>query len=676
MLRRSCCIALAAACAATSAHAGPPPGYALGLAVYRPATNHVYAYSDLATKAFALNGSFGVAGDVPVVGDFDGNGVSDLALFHAGTWSIDVNHDLGRDLSLNFGGAGDIPLAADFDGDGIADLVVYRNGTWFIRSSRNAQVSQRALGGSAADKPVIADFDGDGVPDLAVFRSGTWLIQTHSTTGADIIDHFGGLPDDAPCAADWDQDGRADLCIFRNGIWYFRSLGASAVLDAYAFGAAGDIPLPGGAFDSAAIYVKAGASGTQDGSAAHPFPTLAKAFDAAVDGSVIRVAGGNYTESLGLVGPAVNYAPGKFGKNNLKLLGVSRRAVNITPASGDAITLWGATGNVIEGFTIGSTTGRGVVLIGGAGSVNPSLPGSSVKLALNTIAQTYSYGVLVTGASQADIRHNQINSSKITSGIGTQGGAPSATIVDNELAFNGYTLASGANGNGIEAQSSSQLTIQGNRIHDNNRFGIIGVTDSHLTINGNALTANRLNGVILCGSSPGDTSTAQIVGNEISHNGVDVQNGQGYNGVEFFITCIGTQTVTGNVFDANSLNGIFIGAGTATIGNNSFSNNGNGITVYADSSSSANTLINVYGNTFGNNLRDGIFAQLATSSTRSVTATVGGTQAGQANTFFGQGYHGIGCAGSPIKLTCASGTNMFTNNADDIESVCPKTCVK
>jgi len=258
------------------AHAAPPPGYALNLGVYRPSTNHVYAYADLGTKAFALNGVYGASGDLPVAGDFDGNGVADLAVFHAGSWSIDTNHDFASDQTVSFGAAGDVPLAGDFDGDGKADPVVFRAGTWFIRYSTSAQTIQRTLG-AAGDQPAVGDFDGDGLADIAVFRNGTWLIQTHSTSGTDIVDHFGGLPGDTACAVDWNQDGVADLCIYRAGLWYFQSVGAGVLLDSYALGSAGDVPLPGGVFAYAgAIYVRAGATGTPDGSAAHPYPTIGR----------------------------------------------------------------------------------------------------------------------------------------------------------------------------------------------------------------------------------------------------------------------------------------------------------------------------------------------------------------------------------------------------------------
>jgi hypothetical protein len=660
---------------AAAAPAATPPGWALNLGVYRPASSHVYAYSDLAARTLVWGAVFGMPGDAPVTGDFDGNGVADLAVYRAGTWHIDTTHDFSAATTMAFGGqAGDVPLAGDFDGDGKADLVIYRSGTWFIRRSSDGKTVQRTLG-AAGDQPVVGDFDRDGLADAAVFRSGTWLIQTASTNGADVVDHFGGV-DDKACAIDWDQDGRTDLCVYRNGIWLFQALGAGALLDSFTFGGAGDVPLAGGSFDYAhALYVRAGASGTMDGTPAHPFATIGKAFDAAGDGGVIRVAPGTYAENVVLYGPAVNYAPGKFGKNNVKLIGAGRRATSIVPANGDAIVLQGSTGNVVERFTIGSTTGRGVVLIGGAGSVSPSLPGSSLTIALNDIEETNSYGVLVTGASHAEIRSNRIARTKSMSGIGTQSGAPSATIEDNEITASAYP-AGAPGGNGIEAQSSSQLTIARNDIHDNNRFGIIGIVDSHLDIHANTITANRLNGIILCGAAANDTSTAQVVGNWIAGNGTDLQNGQGYNGLEFYGSCLGSQTVSGNVFDGNSLNGVFVGSGSASISGNLFTRNRNGITVFASSSGSANTQATISGNTFADNLQDGVFVQRWPDSTRSVGASVGGKQGGQGNEFSGHGFHGIGCSGSPLSLTCPAGGNTFFDNNDDIESSCPATCAK
>jgi len=669
----------ACACAfATPALAAPPAGYLLSIGIYRPSTNHIYAYADAGTKAFALDGTYGSSGDIPVVGDFDGNGVTDLAVYRNGAWNIDTNHDYASDKVMNFGGvAGDVPLAADFDGDGIADLVIYRAGTWLIRSSKTGQTSQRSLGGMSGDKPVVADFDGDGVPDIAVYRAGTWLIQAHAATGADIVDHFGGLAHDQPCALDWDQDGRADLCVYRDGIWRFKSLAGPDPIGAYALGGPGDVPLSG-VFDATAIYVKAGAPIPRDGTAAHPFDTIGKAFDAAVDGAVIRVGAGTYSETLALYSPTIQYAPGKFGKNNLKVLGVSSRAVSLSSPSGDALTLWGSTGHLLQGFSIGAPSSRGVVLIGGPQSVSPTLPGSSISLAFDRISDTSSYGVLITGSSHADIRRSQVNRSKTKSGVGLQSGTTSATLIDNEFAQNGYTLASGVDGNGIEAQSSPTVTIVGNQIHDNNRFGIIAINDARLDIEYNTISSNRLNGIIVGGGPPNDKTTTKVVGNWIAGNGVDLgSDGQGFNGMEIYISCIGTHTVTGNTFIGNSQNGLFAGSGTLTASNNHFESNSSGIFLFVENSSSANTQASILGNVFKNNLKDGVYAERpAGTTTRTLVATVGGTQAGASNAFSGHGYHGISCLNSTSQLTCPSGGNTFSGNVDDIEGTCPNTCVK
>lgn len=677
MSRRNWLLASVLASICSTAAATPPPGYFMSLAVYRPSTNHIYAYADLGTQVYSLNGVYGTTGDIPVVGDFDGNGVFDLAVFHNGVWYTDATHTYTADPSpITYNPvSGGVPLAADFDGDGISDLVIYSAGTWYIRSSRTGTQSTMTLGGASGDQPIVADFDGDGIPDIAIFNAGNWAIRL-SSTGTNTTDTF-GQAGDTPCAADWNQDGRAELCVFRNGVWYFKILGASGTLDSYTFGQTGDIPLAGGAFDTNALFVHAGASGTQDGSLTHPFATIGQARDHTVDGSVIRVAGGTYTETLNLYGPSINYAPGLFGKNNLKLLGVSRRAVKLAPSasSTDAITLWAASGDIIENFNIAPpTTGRNGIVLCSSTCAN-NLPGSSATIAFNSITGTPGYGILLAGQSQATIDNNTIAGSVNQSGIGLQNGPSgnptSATIAYNEIANNG-PVNGAQGGNGIEATFSSTVTAIGNNIHNNGRFGIIGNGDSHLTITSNTINANVLDGVILCGGNPGtnDTSTSTLTGNTIKGNGT--LGGGGYNGLEFFSTCAGSQVVNGNIFDSNTLNGIYIGSGTLDAANNTFSNNSIGMTIQSNNSSTANAVVRLFGNNFTNNAKDGVYAQLDSGTTaHDMLVTIGGTQSGQPNHFSGQGYHAIGCSATrPLLLNCPAGENTFVTANDNIESSC------
>jgi hypothetical protein len=71
---------------------------------------------------------FGLAGDVPLVGDFDNDGRDDQAVFRGGNWLINGSTSGFREVS--FGLVNDTPVPADYDGDGSVDLAVFRQGNW------------------------------------------------------------------------------------------------------------------------------------------------------------------------------------------------------------------------------------------------------------------------------------------------------------------------------------------------------------------------------------------------------------------------------------------------------------------------------------------------------------------------------------------------------------------
>ena len=79
-------------------------------------------------------------------------------------------------------------VVGDFDGDGKADLAIYRKATgeWFIFGSTTG-LQTGTFGAPASsglgDTPVPADFDGDGKTDLAIYRQATaeWFIFGSAT---------------------------------------------------------------------------------------------------------------------------------------------------------------------------------------------------------------------------------------------------------------------------------------------------------------------------------------------------------------------------------------------------------------------------------------------------------------------------------------------------------------
>src|SRR5256714_1609012 len=71
---------------------------------------------------------FGSPDGIPVTGDFNGDGVTEVGIYRRGEWFIDVNGngvwDEG-DLYAKLGSENDLPITGDWDGDGETDIRIF-----------------------------------------------------------------------------------------------------------------------------------------------------------------------------------------------------------------------------------------------------------------------------------------------------------------------------------------------------------------------------------------------------------------------------------------------------------------------------------------------------------------------------------------------------------------------
>ncbi|QDU25163.1 Serine-aspartate repeat-containing protein D precursor [Anatilimnocola aggregata] len=127
---------------------------------------------------------FGVATDIPIAGDWNGDGIRSIGVYRDGKWHFDMDGD-GRwskgDETARFGEKGDLPVVGDFNGDGIEEIGIFRNGKWIVDMNGNREIDAAdrvfELGGNG-DLPVVGDFNGDGIDEPQLYRQGELQVET------------------------------------------------------------------------------------------------------------------------------------------------------------------------------------------------------------------------------------------------------------------------------------------------------------------------------------------------------------------------------------------------------------------------------------------------------------------------------------------------------------------
>ena len=172
--------------------------------------NAIFLVSDRTDGSVTAAVLFGQPGDLPVIGDWDGDGKDTIGVFRpsAGKFLLRNKNTGGLpDFTITFGAVGDIPLAGDWDGDGEDTIGVYRDSQhrFFLRNKLNAGADINVQFGVAGDVPVTGDWDGDGDDTIGVFRSSNhkFFLRDVNTAAANLIVDFGATGD-TPLSGDWD----------------------------------------------------------------------------------------------------------------------------------------------------------------------------------------------------------------------------------------------------------------------------------------------------------------------------------------------------------------------------------------------------------------------------------------------------------------------------------------
>jgi len=187
--------------------------------------------------------SFGVTGDKPIIGDWNGDSKSEAGIFRNGVFYLRDSTG-GLYSAFNYGLTGDVPIAGDWDGDGKTEVGFFRNGLFYLRSSTGGTYDTFNYGyGLTGDKPIAGDWNGDGKSEVGIFSNG-WFYLRNRTTGT-TYDYFTyGQSGDEPIAGDWDGTGKTKVGVFRDGVFNLRS-STGGTYSTFGYGLGSDTPIAG-----------------------------------------------------------------------------------------------------------------------------------------------------------------------------------------------------------------------------------------------------------------------------------------------------------------------------------------------------------------------------------------------------------------------------------------------
>lgn len=192
---------------------------------------------------------FGMIGGTPLAGDFDGDGIDEMAVFKDGYWLIDINNN-GRwdqeDLFAKLGDVDDRPVVGDWDGDGKDDIGIF-GPIW----ERDEEAIDNEPGLPNPENELVSrpknvpPADSDATNGARVMK-----LTSYGNDRADVVDHVFGIEEGTivPVTGDWNGNGIRSIGKFIDGHWEV-DINGDGRFDhedqTFEFGRAGDIPLVG-----------------------------------------------------------------------------------------------------------------------------------------------------------------------------------------------------------------------------------------------------------------------------------------------------------------------------------------------------------------------------------------------------------------------------------------------
>ncbi len=167
--------------------------------LYRRSDGFVYLRNSNTQGIADVSYFFGSPGDVPLAGDFDGDGCDTVSIYRPSQARFYIINELGQnggglgaaETDFLFGNPGDVPFVGDWNGDDIDTPGLRRpsDGFVYLRDSNTQGTADVAFFyGSPGDIPFGGDWDLDGRDSIGLFRPSNKTIYLRNALSTGIAD--------------------------------------------------------------------------------------------------------------------------------------------------------------------------------------------------------------------------------------------------------------------------------------------------------------------------------------------------------------------------------------------------------------------------------------------------------------------------------------------------------
>jgi hypothetical protein len=186
--------------------------------------------------------STGDSNEVPVYGDWNGDGRTKMGVYLNGTWMLDYDGNGildGNDKIVYLGGPGYTPVVGDWNGSGTTKIGAYRDGVWLIDYNGNfawdgPNTDKLVFFGGPSYTPVVGDWNGSGTTKIGAYLNGAWVLDYNgnwawddpNSGGADKLVSWSWHSGETPMVGNWNGLGNGNglglttkIGVYYEGAW-------------------------------------------------------------------------------------------------------------------------------------------------------------------------------------------------------------------------------------------------------------------------------------------------------------------------------------------------------------------------------------------------------------------------------------------------------------------------